>query len=509
MAAELTSTQVYSASAIKRYLMLATLTFTTMLYTMTVMIANVALPKIQGTFAATQDQIALIITFNIVATAVVTPASGWLASRFSRRNLLICCVSGFIVSSSLCGASQSLEQLIIFRILQGGFGAPLVPISMAMVLDIFDKSEHGTVSAIYGMGVVFGPIIGPTVGGFLSEELGWRWVFFLLVPFGIAVLIAIISIIDDKSKSGSLKLDWTGLISLCIGIGALQLMLDRGQRLDWFSSYEIIIELIITIAAFYIFVVHIFTTNNPFINFNLFLNKNYLLGLLIMFLFGTILWTPLIIYPPMMQKLQGYPEDITGLFLALRGLGTLCGSTLLVFINKKVDPRLILSLGFLLQGIAGIYMANFDINLSAFELAWTNTLAGFGVGFVWVPLTLITFSTLENKYLNEGNAFWHLIRNIGSSISISITVALVIRSTAINYEDLSHFVSIFGDSNSFITLKGANSPDTTSDLVKLSSEIDRQSSMIGYINAFHLYYWIAFAIIPIIMLVRLPPNRTE
>tara|TARA_S200000501_G_scaffold37287_1_gene30747 strand:- start:2308 stop:2994 length:687 start_codon:yes stop_codon:yes gene_type:complete len=228
-----------------------------------------------------------------------------------------------------------------------------------------------------------------------------------------------------------------------------------------------------------------------------------------MFLFGTILWTPLIIYPPMMQKLQGYPEDITGLFLALRGLGTLCGSTLLVFINKKVDPRLILSLGFLLQGIAGVYMANFDINLSAFELAWTNTLAGFGVGFVWVPLTLITFSTLENKYLNEGNAFWHLIRNIGSSISISITIALVIRSTAINYEDLSHFVSIFGDSNSFITLKGANSPATTSDLVKLSSEIDRQSSMIGYINAFHLYYWIAFAIIPIIMLVRLPPNRTE
>ena len=509
MAAELTSTQIRSISAIKRYLMLATLTFTTMLYTMTVMIANVALPKIQGTFAATQDQIALIITFNIVATAVVTPASGWLASRFSRRNLLICCVSGFIVSSTLCGASQTLEQLIVFRILQGGFGAPLVPISMAMVLDTFDKSEHGTVSAIYGMGVVFGPIIGPTVGGFLSEELGWRWVFFLLVPFGIIVLLAIISIIDDKSKSGSLKLDWTGLISLCIGIGALQLMLDRGQRLDWFSSYEIIIELIITIAALYIFLVHIFTTNNPFINFNLFLNKNYLLGLLIMFLFGTILWTPLIIYPPMMQKLQGYPEDITGLFLALRGLGTLCGSTLLVFINKKVDPRLILSLGFFLQGMAGMYMANFDINLSAFELAWTNTLAGFGVGFVWVPLTLITFSTLENKYLNEGNAFWHLIRNIGSSISISITIALIIRSTAINYEDLSHFVSIFGDSNSIITLKGANSPNSTSDLFKLSSEINRQSSMIGYINAFHLYYWIAFAIIPIIMLVRLPSKRMK
>ena len=494
-------------SSIRQYLMLATLTFTTMLYTMTVMIANVALPKIQGTFAATQDQIALIITFNIVATAVVTPASGWLASRFSRRNLLICCVSGFIISSTLCGASQNLEQLIIFRILQGGFGAPLVPISMAMVLDTFDKSEHGTVSAIFGMGVVFGPIIGPTVGGFLSEELGWRWVFFLLVPFGVMVLLAIIAIIDDRSKTQSLKLDWTGLISLCVGIGALQLMLDRGQRLDWFSSYEIITELIIAVVALYIFVAHIFTTRNPFINFNLFLNKNYLLGLIIMFLFGTILWTPLIIYPPMMQKLQGYPEDITGLFLALRGLGTLCGSSLLVFINKKFDPRFILSIGFLLQGIAGIYMASFDINLSAFDLAWANTLAGFGVGFVWVPLTLITFSTLNKIYLNEGNAFWHLIRNIGSSISISITIALIIRSTAINYEDLSHFISIFGDSSSIITLRGAHLPASTQELVELSSEINRQSRMIGYINAFHLYYWIAFAIIPIIMLVRLPTDN--
>ena len=487
----------------RRYMILATLTFTTMLYTMTVMIANVALPKIQGTFAATQDQIALIITFNIVATAVVTPASGWLASRFSRRNLLIYCVSGFIVSSTLCGLSQSLEQLIIFRIFQGGFGAPLVPISMAMVLSIFPKSEHGTVSAIFGMGVVFGPIIGPTVGGFLSEELGWRWVFFLLIPFGVMVLLAIIAVIDDRSKSESLKLDWTGLISLCVGIAALQLLLDRGQRLDWFSSYEIIAELVIALISLYIFIVHIFTTNNPFVNLNIFLNTNYLLGLVIMFLFGAILWTPLIIYPPMMQKMQGYPEDITGLFLALRGLGTLCGSTLLVFINKRFDPRLILSLGFFLQGIAGVYMANFDVNLSAFGLAWANTLAGFGVGFVWVPLTLITFSTLDKKYLNEGNAFWHLTRNIGSSISISITIALIIRSTAINYDELSHFVSIFGDSSSIMSLKGAEIPNTTIQLTKLSSEINRQSRMIGYINAFHLYYWIAFSIIPIVMLVRL------
>lgn len=490
---------------LRRYVILATVTFTTMLYTMTVMIANVALPKMQGTFAATQDQIALVVTFNIVATAMVTPASGWLASRFSRRNLLLYCAIGFTISSVLCGMSQNLEQLVFFRILQGGFGAPLVPICMAMILDTFPREEHGTANAIFGMGVVFGPIIGPTVGGFLSEELGWRWVFFLLVPFGVLTIMAIMAVIDDRRKAQAIKLDWTGLLSLCIGIAALQLMLDRGQRLDWFDSSEIVAEAIIAVAALYIFVAHTFTTKAPFLNPRILLDRNYTLGILITFMFGGILWTPLIIYPPMLQGLQGYPEDVTGLFLALRGLGTFCGSTLLVFVNRYFDPRFILSMGFLLQGIAGVHMAAFDINLSAFELAWTNALAGLGVGFVWVPLTLITFSTLDKRNLNEGSALFHLVRNIGSSISISLTIALVIRSTSMSYADLTGFISIFGESSSVMALKGATSPESAPELWRLSGEIIRQSKMIGYINAFNLYAWTAFAIIPLIMLVRLTP----
>ena len=490
----------------KRYLILATVTFTTMLYTMTVMIANVALPKMQGTFAATQDQIALVVTFNIVATAVVTPASGWLASRFSRRSLLLYCAIGFTIASVLCGMAQSLDQLVFFRILQGGFGAPLVPICMAMILDTFPREEHGTVNAIFGMGVVFGPIIGPTVGGFLSEELGWRWVFFLLVPFGVLAIMAIMAVIDDRRKAQAIKLDWTGLLSLSFGIAALQLMLDRGQRLDWFDSPEIIAEAIIAVAALYIFVAHTFTTKAPFLNPRILLDRNFALGIMITFLFGTILWTPLIIYPPMLQGLQGYPEDLTGLFLALRGLGTLCGSTLLVFVNRHLDPRLVLSVGFLLQGIAGIYMASFDINLSAYDLAWTNALAGLGVGFVWVPLTMITFSTLDKRHLNEASAFFHLVRNIGSSISISLTIALVIRTTSMSYAELTGFISIFGESSSVMALKGATTPETTPELYRLSGEITRQSLMIGYINAFNLYAWIAFAVIPLIMLVRIAPQ---
>lgn len=491
-------------SAVQRYIVLATLTFVTMLYTMTVMIANVALPKMQGTFAATVDQIALVVTFNIVATAVVTPASGWLASTFSRRSLMLTCAIGFTVASAGCGVAQNLEQLIVCRIFQGGFGAPLVPICMAAILDIFPQEEHGTATSFFGMGVVFGPIIGPTVGGYLSDAYGWRWVFFLLIPFGLLASALIMAVIQDRRRATRFSLDWTGLASLSVAIAALQLMLDRGQRLDWFESAEIIIEAVVAVGAFYIFLAHTLTTRNPFFDLGILRDRNYALGLAIAALFGAILWTPLILYPPMMQKLQNYPEDIVGLYLALRGLGTLAGSTLMVFINRRFDPRLLLAFGFLLQGIGGWYMGAFDINLSAFELAWTNLLAGFGVGFVWVPLTLITFSTLDKSRLNEGSAFFHLVRNIGSSISISITVALVVRSTTANYSDLTRYVSIFGESNTIMALKGISTPQTVEGLARLSGEIARQSEMIGYINAFYLYALIAFAIIPLIAFVRMP-----
>ena len=500
----MTDQTVSEHTTVQRYIILGTLTFVTMLYTMTVMIANVALPKMQGTFAATVDQIALVLTFNIVATAMVTPASGWLASRFSRRNLMLYCAIGFTGASVCCGMAQNLEQLVFFRILQGGFGAPLVPICMAMILDIFPREEHGTATAVFGMGVVFGPIIGPTFGGYLSEELGWRWVFFLLVPFGILAIVSIIAVIDDRKKAAAIKLDWTGLVSLSIGIAALQLMLDRGQRLDWFDSPEIILEGLVALIALYIFLAHTFTTKLPFLDPRILLDRNYALGIIITFLFGAIMWTPMIIYPPMMQGLQNYPENEIGLILALRGLGTLCGSTLLVFINRMFDPRLILSLGFLMQGIAGWYMAAFDINLSVHELAWSNALAGLGVGFVWVPLTLITFSTIPKSKLNEGSAFFHLVRNVGSSVSISLTIALIIQSSSMSYADLTGFVSIFGESSSVMALKGAPTPDSAPELMRLSGEIARQSRMIGYINAFHLYAIIAFSIIPLVMLVRMP-----
>jgi MFS transporter, DHA2 family, multidrug resistance protein len=489
--------------AVRRAVVLATLTFVTMLYTMTVMIANVALPKMQGTFAATTDQIALVVTFNIVATAVVTPMSGWLASRFSRRTLMLACTIGFTLASLGCGLAQSLEQLVFFRILQGGFGAPLVPLNQAILLDTFPRRQHGTATAFFGMGVVFGPIIGPTVGGYLAEAFGWRWVFFLIIPFGILATLAVLAVIDDRRKAAQLRLDWAGLILLSIAIAALQLMLDRGQRLDWFDSAEIIAELAIALLAFYLFAVHTMTVDTPFLDPRMLLDRNYAIGMAIAILFGAILWTPMVIFPPMLQQMQNYPENVIGLFLALRGIGTFVGTTLMVFINRLFDPRVLLSAGFLMQGIAGWYMAGFDVNLSAFDLIWTNALAGLGVGFVWVPLTVITFATLDRRYLNDATALFHLLRNVGSSISISLSIVLLTRVSQASYADLTPAVTIFGEASSVMALKGGWPTSSASELMTLSAEIRRQAGMIGYVATFHAYALTAFAVLPFIALVRM------
>jgi len=492
---------------LRRALILVTLTFVTMLYTMTVMIVNVALPKMQGTFAATVDQIALVVTFNIVATAVATPLSGWLASRFSRRALMLYCAIGFTLASVLCGVAASLEQLVLFRVFQGAFGAPLVPLATAMVLDTFPRHQQGTATAVFSMGVVFGPIIGPTVGGFLAEALGWRWVFFLLVPFGILAIVSIMLVIDDRRKAASVKLDWLGFTLLAIAIAAFQLMLDRGQRLDWFESPEIIAEAAVAALAFYLFLAHITTTDKPFFPIQMLADRNFAIGFVIAFLFGMILWTPMVLFPPMMADIQGYSESEIGMYIALRSLGTLAGSIVMAFINRLFDPRLLLAFGFLLQGVAGWYMGAFDINLAPFALAWTSLLAGFGVGFVWVPLTMITFATLDKRHLNDATAFFHLVRNVGSSVSISLSVALVVRTASITYADLVPFITIFADATTLMPLRGGWPTGSTAELKALSGEIERQGRMLGYINAFYFYAATAFVILPFIALVRMKPAK--
>ncbi|MFT5449906.1 MAG: DHA2 family multidrug resistance protein [Gammaproteobacteria bacterium] len=493
-----------TAASIRRAVVLVTCTGVTFLYAMTVTVANVSLPQMQGTFAASQDQIAWVVTLNIVATAVATPMSGWLVARLGRRRLMLFSVSGFALSSLACGLADSLEALVVFRILQGACGAPLVPVSQAIIQDSYPRSSHGTAIAVFGMGSVLGPIMGPVLGGYLSEMYSWRWVFFMILPFTAAALLGVWLFLRDSEKPSPVRLDWTGFLTLAITVSCLQLMLDRGERADWFESLEIISYAAFTLVGLYIFIVHTFTTPTPFVTPSLFRDRNFSVGLIIVFVFGMLNFTPMTLVPPLLQNIAGYPDAIIGFILGARGSGTLLGFTSMLYLSR-FDPRKLIAIGFLLQAVAGWMMAQLDVNLSVADVFWPMFLQGLGVGLLWVPITLVTFSTLSPRHLNEGTAIYHLIRNIGSSIHISISIALVIRMTRTNYAEIAPVLSPFNELLSMQWVTGGFSIDSPGGLRAISGEVARQATMIGYIDSFYFFSITALLVLPLVLLIS--PRR--
>ncbi len=500
----MTATEAAAAPStpLSRALILFTLTMVTMLYAMTVTIANVALPKMQGSLSATQDQIAWVVTFNIVATAVVTPMSGWFSAQLGRRRVMIWAVIGFAIASLLCGTATSVEELVFYRILQGACGAPLVPLSQATLLDTFPREQHGPATAIFGVGVILGPIIAPTLGGYLSEAYSWRWVFFMIVPFALISLLGVWAFITEQ-RIGRRRLDWTGFLALAVAIASLQLMLDRGERNGWFDSPEIVIEAGLALGAFYVFVVHNLTAEQPFFNPRLLRNRNFAVGLGIALIFGMLNFTPITLLPTLLQNLRGYPDTVIGMVLSVRGLGTFIGFAFMVFASR-MDPRIPLAVGLVLQSYAGWAMAQFDINLTTWGVIWTTGLQGLGVGLIWVPLSMITLSTLSPEQRADGTAFFHLLRNIGSSIFISLSIALVIRTTKVSYAGMVEQISPFNENLRLPWVSGAWSTESTPELMALSAEALRQATMIGYLNAFTAFALTALVALPLVFLAKWP-----
>jgi MFS transporter, DHA2 family, multidrug resistance protein len=489
----------------QRSAILFTLTMVTMLYAMTVTIANVALPKMQGSLSATQDQIAWVVTFNIVATAVATPLAGWLAARMGRRKLMICAVILFAIASVACGTANSVEELVFYRIIQGASGAPLVPLSQAIVVDTYPKEKHASATAIFGIGVMLGPIVAPTIGGYVSEAYSWRWVFFMILPFTLVALAGVLAFIHDRRAPVKISLDWTGFIALAVAIASFQLMLDRGERNDWFDSTETIIEAALVVVALYIFIVHTVTTDKPFLNPVMLKDRNYAVGLLIVLAFGMLNFTPITILPSLLQQLRGYPDSVIGLVLSARGVGTLIGFTVMAFAGK-IDPRYPLTLGFLCQVIAGYSMWQFDINLTIMDVLWTAWLQGLGVGLMWVPLSMITFATLNPKYVPDGMALFHLLRNIGSSIHISLSIALVIHTSRMNYSEIREQVTPFNRNFQVPAVKDVWNTETMQGLANISTEIGRQATMIGYLNSFAFFAVTAAVAMPLVLLIKKRKN---
>jgi DHA2 family multidrug resistance protein len=359
-------------------------------------------------------------------------------------------------------------------------------------------------TALWGFGVVFGPIIGPTLGGFIAEEYSWRWVFFMIVPFGLVTTGAIWAFIRRRPiRPKGPSLDWVGFLALAAALAAFQFMFDRGQRNDWFESSETILECTIGFLALYIFLIHISTAERPFIRLSIFLDRNYSIGLILAFTFGMLNFTPLVLLPSILQDLRGYPDSTIGVLLAIRGVGNLV-SFLLVIRLAQWNPHFTLTLGFLCQAVSGWTISQYDINLTYFGIVWTGVLQGVGIGLTWVPLTLIMFSTVKSKYLDDATAIFHMLRNFGSSLFISISVAVVIQSTFINSVELGMPLSEFTKVFAMPWAIGNLDINSTEGLGAATGEIKRQAAMIGYINAFRLFSIVSLIPIPLIWLARMP-----
>ncbi len=472
-------------------------------------ITNVALPHMQGSLSASQDQIAWVVTSYIVAAAIMTPLTGWLAGRFGIKYVFLISVAGFTLTSALCGAATSLVQLVVFRLLQGICGAALVPLSQAVLFQINPPERHAQAMAVWGMGVILGPIMGPALGGYLTDYYNWRWVFYinllpgLLAGFGIAVFIR------ETRHTHREAFDFFGFATLSLAVGALQMLLDRGETKDWFGSYEIWIEATIAALSIYLFVVHTATAaERSFLNRDLLKDGNCMIGTVLMFLVGIPLYGTMTLLPLMLQNLMDYPVITTGLIMAPRGFGTMIAMFLVARLAGRFDTRLLIFLGLLVTVAAMWQMTGFSLQMGMEPIITSGLLQGFGLGFVFTPLSTVTFSTLPRQILTQGTAIFSLMRNVGGSIGISAVVALLTQNTQVVHSRLVEGLRpdnpltqapLFGPLWSLTSRTG---------IAALDAAATRQAAMVAYLDDYKLMMLIVLLSSPLLLLLRRPPART-
>jgi DHA2 family multidrug resistance protein len=501
------SAQTADIDATRRTLITVSVMLASIMSALDITIANVALPRIQGSVSATQDQMAWVLTSYIVAAAIMTPLSGWLAGQVGRKKVFLYSIVGFTVASMLCGAAQSLPQIVLARLIQGLCGAALVPLSQAVLLDINPPERHARAMAIWVMGATLGPIIGPALGGWLTENYSWRWVFYINLPFGILASLGIVTFLTEAAIRRS-RFDFFGFAALSVAIASLQIMLDRGQLKDWFNSTEILIEAIVAAIAFYWFIVHMLTTSEQrFVSPALFKDRNFVTGNLFIFLVGAVLYATLALLPPLLQDLLNYPVVTTGLVTAPRGAGTLSAMFIVGRLMGKVDIRLIIATGFLLAAVSSWQMTGFDVQMDSSMVVWSGILQGLGTGFVYVPLAAAAFATLTPALRNEGTAIFSLTRNLGSSIGISVVNTLLTRNTQIMHATLGGHVSRYSQVLR-AQMPGGGSPSLRT-LAGLNATVTEQAAMIAYNNDFKLMMVLSLAAIPLVLLLRKGGTRAE
>ena len=465
-------------------------------------IANVALPYMQGSLSASLDQINWVLTSYIVAAAIMTAPVGWMADRFGRKKLFIACVAGFTVASFLCALAQNIEQMVLFRLLQGMAGAALVPLSQSVLLDAYSLEERGQAMAVWGIGVMLGPIMGQTLGAWLTDNYSWHWVFLINLPIGIGTVIGMLLFMEETKRHEHLRFDWYGFLALAVGIGSLQLLLDRGEQVGWFGASEIWIEMIVSITGFYYFFAHSLTTREPFVRFELFKDRNFFSGCVFMVVIGVVLFGTMALITPFMQYALGFPIQTAGFLLGSRGVGTLLTMMVEPRLMRLLETRYLILCGLMLTGGTLYYMTGFSLDTTQYTIVVTSVIQGVGLGLLFVPITTAAFLTLPGDLRNSGTSILTLVRNIGSSIGISMVIANLTDKTIEMHARIVEGVTPFNDALQMPDVAANLNVHTDTGLAMLDQIITQQAAMIAYLNDFKLLMILTLAMVPLVLLIR-------
>ena len=471
-------------------------------------IANVALPHMQTSLSATGETVTWVLTSYIVASAIAIPATGWLSDRLGSRNLFLFAVGGFIIASMLCGTAISLEEMVLFRVAQGVFAAFIGPLSQTAMLDINPPERAAKAMSVWGMGVMVGPIMGPVIGGWLTESYNWRWVFYVNLPVGLLTFAILWFLLPSRPKKVR-SFDYTGFAMISIAVASFQLMLDRGQHDDWFSSWEIVIEALVAAAALWMAIVHLATADKPLFDRAIFKNRNLVMGMIFMVVIGISTMAPMALLPSMLQQLFGYPVVDTGLMLAPRGVGVLLTMFLAGQMMGKVDTRLVIVVGLIIFAYSLYQMSTWSLEMDFWPVIISGFVQGLGMGLVFMPLNSLAFATLSHHHRTDGASLLNLFRNVGQSAGISMVTVLLARNIQTSHADLASHVT--AQTIPSLDLSTVDRFGALSDSVFSYADamINRQAAMIAYIDDFYLMAWISIAVLPLVFFLKKPQGKVE
>jgi MFS transporter, DHA2 family, multidrug resistance protein len=470
-------------------------------------IMSIALRQMQGALSATQDQAAWVLTSYLIAVAIMTPLWGALGGIFGRKRLLLVSITGFMVFSLLSGTSHTLPQILTYRFMQGLFGAALIPLALSALLSTYPPKDFSVAMGWWGVGIMFGPVVGPTLGGYIAEYWGWRWAFYLNLPIGFLAFIMIALLVPRRSDAKRRKFNYFGFIMLATAIACLQFILDRGERLEWFHSPTIIALILIGFSALWIFIINSVTSATPFIDPIIFTDRNYLSGIVLRIAFGIMLFGSLVLIPPFLQNQGGYSLLESGMIMAPRGLGTMFSSLLIGQLVRFVDPRKVIAVGMLLTAACMWSFSNFTDDMNQEAIITINVVQGVAFALFVIPVNTIAFSTLPAAQRDVGTAFFSLLNNIGRGLGIALLAGFLARQSQVSYAILSSYVTPFNDHLRHLGLPDVWDPTVPAGLRALNRMITKHAELMAYIADYRLLTAIILCCLPVLLLMRNPHRQ--